>query len=72
MKIALLILAIGLSVVASMPNESNRVMVLPCGGDLKRIVSCTCEGGEVVAPGGKSCFDMGEKVTECQCKDDKR
>ena len=70
MKIALLILAIGLSVVASMPNESNRgVIQLPCGGVLEQIVSCTCDGGDVVTPGGQSCNDLGQGVASCECKD---
>ena len=73
MKIAFLILAIGLSVVASMPNESNRgVVKLPCGGVLANIVSCTCEGGDVVTPGGGSCNDLGQSVASCECKADAR
>merc|ERR1712080_588418 len=45
MKIAFLILAIGLAVVAAKPNETNRSgpVKLPCGGVLADIESCTCD-----------------------------
>merc|ERR1711990_481059 len=50
MKIAFLILAIGLAVVAAKPNEANRSgpVKLPCGGVLADIESCTCDSGDVV------------------------
>merc|ERR1712080_360727 len=60
MKIAFLILAIGLAVVAAKPNETNRSgpVKLPCGGVLADIESCTCDSGVVVTPGGDSCHAL--------------
>merc|ERR1712051_373887 len=56
MKIAFLILAIGLAVVAAKPNETNRSgpVKLPCGGVLADIESCTCDSGDVVTPEDKA------------------
>ena len=70
MKIAFLILAIGLAVVAAKPNETNRSgpVKLPCGGVLADIESCTCDSGDVVTPGGQSCHALGAKVASCVCK----
>ena len=70
MKIAFLILAIGLAVVAAKPNETNRSgpVKLPCGGVLADIESCTCDSGVVVTPGGDSCHALGAKVASCICK----
>ena len=72
MKIAILIFTIALSVVASKPDVSNRgeVKKLPCGGMTSNIKSCTCEGGEVVTPGGESCNDLGQAVVSCECIND--
>ena len=72
MKIAILIFAIALSVVASKPDVSNRgeVKKLPCGGIMANVISCTCEGGEVVTPGGQSCHDLDQEIVSCECKDD--
>merc|ERR1712141_656890 len=74
MKIAILIFAFGLSVVASKPNESSRgeKFTLPCGGDLADIVNCTCDSGDIVTPGGKSCHALGAEVTSCICKSNTR
>ena len=74
MKIAILLFAIGLAVVASKPNEANRdgPSKLPCGGDVANVVSCTCDGGDVVFPGGQSCNDLGQAVVSCECVEDRR
>ena len=74
MKIAILIFAVALSVVASKPDASNRgaVTKLPCGGIKANIESCTCDDGTVVTPGGQSCNDLGQGVQSCECKDASR
>ena len=74
MKIAILILAIGLAIVAAKPHEKNRdgPNKLPCGGEVNNVVSCTCDGGDVVNPGGQSCNDLGQVVLSCECKEDRR
>ena len=71
MKIALIIFAVALTMVASKPDVSIRggVQKLPCGGIKENVESCTCEDGSVVTPGGQSCFDLKQKVVSCECKD---
>ena len=61
MKIVLVIVAIGLAVAASKPNVSDRKATqryvpqyppIPCGGDYKKIISCTSNDGSTVTTAG--------------------
>ena len=72
MKIAILLFAVAVAMVASKPDISNRgaVTKLPCGGVKENVESCKCEGGEVVTPGGQSCHDLGQAIVSCECKGD--
>ena len=72
MKIVLLIVTIGLAVAASKPNASDRkVTHYPCGGDVSKVISCTCDDGSTVTPAGESCNAKGAGITSCECKEDR-
>ena len=77
MKNSLLMFIIGLALVDSMPNVSDRngTTVLPCGGNISNVVNCTCTpDGDVVTPDGPSCQELGQTLDfdSCYCLDDRK